>query len=416
MNVVLPYGDGEISLEDESLSKADILLPKSGMPMEDLKRRIHTVLQSANNQESLDDLRRVTSVSILVGGPYSIGPMSLLLECILEHLQSIAISVEKIDVISTYEPGRAYSIDDVSKYCDCIAAEKLSIKMHDPIEHNNCIEIGKTPTECIPLHINRDFAAADYKIALGTIRPSLLVGALGGRTSILPGVSGISTVTQNAKLQASGKIGPYLMDNPASTDMNEACTISGLDLILNTVHDWSTNVMDVVAGNPLQSWNDGVDLTKQFTNLSVNRKYDMVIVGAGGAPTDMTLYDAIDSIYSAYAVSRHNGVIILVSECIDGVGPIGFERGISEHRTEENLQSMIDTDFELGMEKARILGKIRESRELVVCTSLFPTRTSKILDCPVVRDPFEAIEIARGKTGRTASFAIVPYGNWTVIN
>ncbi|MGY5854542.1 MAG: lactate racemase domain-containing protein [Candidatus Thorarchaeota archaeon] len=414
MSVGLPYGDSDISLEDRSLSKADILQPRLGVPLKDLKRRIHDILRSGSSKESLNDLRHMTSAAILIEGPFSIGPMSLLLDCIVEHLQSIAVTMERIDVITSYEPGRTFTLDDVRDFLGS-DSDDLSVKKHDPVDNGSCTEIGKTPTECIPLFINSDYAAANYKIALGAIRPSLLVGALGGRTSVLPGVSGISTITQNAKLQVSGEIGPYILDNPASTDMNEACTISELDMILNTVHDYHGNVLDVVAGDPLESWIAGVDLTKQFTNLSVNRKYDVVIVGAGGAPTDMTLYDAIDCIYSAYSISRYSGVIVLVSECIDGIGPNGFEKGISEHRTEESLLSVIDTEFDLGMEKARILTRIRESRELVVCSSLSPTRTSKILNCPVVRDPLEAIEIAKNQTSRTASTAVIPYGNWTTI-
>jgi hypothetical protein len=76
---------------------------------------------------------------------------------------------------------------------------------------------------------------------------------------------------------------------------------------------------------------------------------------------------------------------------------------------------MIESKFELGMEKARLFWSVNESRNLILWSELPRSVVTKKLHCSSVHEPQEAMEVARSylESGSKATF--MPNGRATVL-
>ncbi|MFX1561040.1 MAG: hypothetical protein ACFFBL_10680, partial [Promethearchaeota archaeon] len=166
----------------------------------------------------------------------------------------------------------------------------------------------------------------------------------------------------------------------------------------------------IVAGNPISSWLSGVESAKRLAKANYSRRADIAVVSSGGSPHDITLYDAIDSLYPACEITEHGGSIVLVAECSGEVGPKGFIRGISEFTTEEGVLTATETNFELGMEKARFFWNVLSSRNIVICSRLRESLVEERLHCTAVKDPQEGFEAAQNMLVSSKKVAIMNDG------
>jgi nickel-dependent lactate racemase len=195
--------------------------------------------------------------------------------------------------------------------------------------------------------------------------------------------------------------------------MAEACSMAGLDFILNSVEDWKGTVAEVFSGSPTESWELGVSAAQNLANVSLGQRYDLAVVSAGGFPTDGTLYDATEALNAGFQATRRDGVIMLVAECSKGVGPNGFLNGVSRFDSENDVLLAVETDFEIGMERARYLLRILESRTLILCSRLRSSLVEESLSCIPVRNPEEGLEVARQLTTPRARIAAFVDGTRT---
>jgi len=75
----------------------------------------------------------------------------------------------------------------------------------------------------------------------------------------------------------------------------------------------------VIAGS-LQSYNELAQIQLGHCFFPLSRKYDVVIVGNGGFPLDLNLYQAVKSMAIGELAVKEGGTIIAVNECREGVG------------------------------------------------------------------------------------------------
>ena len=133
-------------------------------------------------------------------------------------------------------------------------------------------------------------------------------------------------------------------------------------------------------------------------------------MSAGGNHFDTTLYDAIDSLYSACEATEHGGAIVLVAECGEEVGPNGLIRGMSEFASEAEVLTAAETNFEIGFEKARFLWNVLSSRNVVICSRLRKSLVEERLHCTAVKDPQEGLEVAQSMLASSNKLAILNDG------
>ena len=187
--------------------------------------------------------------------------------------------------------------------------------------------IGKT-TRGTPLFINKIFLSADLKIATGVVTPHFHASFGGGCKSVLPGVSGRITILRNHRFDmvAYEKARYGVTDgNPIYEDIVEAGVKSGLRFIINTSVDSMKNLTHIFMGEPVKTHKKATKIVTKDIKVEFSDLFDIVITSNGGYPLDRNLYQAVKGIAVAELMIKRGGTIILVSECIDGVGHKTFQ-------------------------------------------------------------------------------------------
>ncbi len=405
MRISLQYGKGFLELESGTTSTMEEIAPKTAISHADLQAELNRVLMAPTGCESLSTL--VTddySVAIAVERSVLQQTARTLVKAVLSSL-SLVLEPEQITIIvsNTIDSPADPAVWDASLGSPTSKGHSLII--HDPQRVNQLDEIGTTPTHSTPVLLNHHFVKADFKIGLGHILPNLFTGATGGRMAVVPGVAGAKTIRRSLRLAARSNFAVFDVSTPVSVDMAEACSMAGLNFILNTVEDWKGSAAEAVAGSPIKAWNQGVSNAQNLADVSLGQRYDIAVVSAGGFPSDATLYGAVEALNAGFQATRRDGVIMLVAECSRGVGPDGFLDGVSGYGSEKDLLPAIESGFQVGMERARYFLRVLESRRLILCSKLRYSLVEESMHCIPVRDPREGLEVARKLTTPRARIA-----------
>ncbi|MFW9799223.1 MAG: lactate racemase domain-containing protein [Candidatus Thorarchaeota archaeon] len=409
MRIDLRYGEGTLPLESGPLSTMELIRPKAAVGFEDLSAEIDRVLMSPMGMDSLSSMvAREDTVAVVVEGPVLHTHASLMLDTVLSILIGRVVDPEKVSVIVSPAEGGPTDLAEWDKRLGSPTSMDFSLTVHDPQRDDQLTEIGTTPTHSVPIHLNRRFASADFKIGIGAIIQSTFTGATGGRSAVLPGVAGVNTRARHLKLLAQTHSTVFDTTTPVCQNMNEAAQLSGLNFIVDTIEDWRGSVAEVVAGHPISPWVHGVSTAGTLANVPQEQRFDIAIVSAGGLMGDLTLYTATEALHSGLKATRRDGVIVLVAECRKEVGPEGFLKGVTHFASEPEALSIVESEFEMGMERALYLRRVLDSRRIIFCSKLRSSLVEDSLGCVSVSDAQEGLEVAQDMTktrARIAAFA-----------
>jgi len=411
MRVDLRYGEGSLPIELSHRYSIEQIVPQTVTKHPDTSSELLRVIESPIDSSPFSErVSEVDSIAIVVNRVENLALVEELLHSLLNSVETFSFNPDNVTIIYSIPLGQRISKVEVDEILGDPESRGHLLILHNPVDITALKLVGETPSHSTPVLINEGYLCADMKIGLGEIRPDVFYGATGGRMSVIPSVAGRQTIKRNAKLRASGSIGQFNMETESCVDMLEASQLAGLDFIINSVSDWQGNLAHIVAGNPYSSWKSGVESAKALAKVEFSRRADIAIVSAGGYPHDSTLYDAVDSLYTAYEATEHGGSIVLVAECSEDVGPKGLVRGMSEFSSEEELLTTVETDFEIGMEKARFFWNVLKSRNVVLCSRLRESLVEERLHCAAVKDPQEGFEVAQSMLASSKKIAILNDG------
>ncbi|GAI32801.1 unnamed protein product, partial [marine sediment metagenome] len=221
------------------------------------------------------------------------------------------------------------------------------------------------------LWVNPIVSEIDFIITTGVIVPHYFAGFSGGRKSILPGICGRKTIeTNHAKMVYSDSRAGNLKDNPVHEEMQEAAEKVGVDFNINVVTDENHKIVEIVAGELLTSWQQGVEICKKIYLCPIEKKADVVIASAGGYPKDINVYQAQKALNNAYQAIKPGGTIILTAECLEGYGEATFEKWIEEANSPDEIIERLNKKFILGGHKAYSIVKLTKEVEVILISSL----------------------------------------------
>ena len=171
---------------------------------------------------------------------------------------------------------------------------------------------------------------ADLVVMVGGIAYHELAGFSGGRKTLIPGISGRSSIVANHSMCLEGeRVSPLigcgrLEGNPVHEDMMEYARLALLGkkaFLLNVIPDERGIPWRYVAGDPFTAWRKGVEIASDLQTLYVDGKADWVVVSSGGYPYDIDLYQATKSVTAVMDGLKPGGTIVMVAGLEDGLGP-----------------------------------------------------------------------------------------------
>jgi nickel-dependent lactate racemase len=249
------------------------------------------------------------SAAILVDDISRPTPAFRLLPYILEELAQGGLGEDRLCVIAATGTHRPFRRQEWVLKIGQELTERLDIRSHNPCE--NLDYLGKSSLN-IPVWVNRDFAHAELKIALGTIMPRGTVFG-GGSKMVLPGVCGRETISANHN---------YCPSRDFVAHTQEVGRIAGLDYIINPLLNPHLGVMALVAGEPLQAFARGVELGQQLYATVVPEQMDIFVCNAW--PKDNDAHQISLARVPLFGTRKQalkaGGTVVTVSACPEGAG------------------------------------------------------------------------------------------------
>lgn len=338
-------------------------------------------------------------------------PTSKLVLPMIKELAQAGIKRKDITFLVATGTHRKNTSQELEKILSSEVIRNFNVINHDSNDPEQLKLIGTTKRG-VPVEINKTFCEADIKILTGTIAPHQSAGYSGGRKSILPGIAGIKTLSihHSYPLRMIGPAMGKTRGNHFSEEAIEAAQIVGVDFILNVVQNSKKEIVKAVAGDLIEAWLDGVEWARKVHEVHVAEiKPDIVITSPGGFPRDINLYQTQKSIAPAEIIVKEGGTIIVLSECIKGLGGgANFYNWLNEaDDIDKVIERFKKEGYSESSNKAFLYARVLKKAEIVVVTNNI---SSKILNSIFLKradTAEEAIQKALLKHGKDCKIVLI---------
>ena len=296
-------------------------------PISDVKRAVEDALRRPIGSKRLRDLVKPgQTVALVVTDITRKLPEEIIVPLLLKELEAGGISKKDITAVvatGTHRPDTPQELRE--KFGDVV--NEIPFVNHDPWKSEHLVKLGTTPGG-FPLVFNRKVAEADIRISTGVIETHLFAGYSGGVKSIAVGVAGEETIgaTHNYEVMKNTRLG-VIEGNQFRQFLTEATQAIGLHFIVNVVQTGKKEVVKVVAGDPVEAFEEGVKTARKLYEVEIDGPGDIVVSGVG-YPKSRDLYQAHPGgqrgDVRAETVVVKGGVILIPADCEDGCGHPGY--------------------------------------------------------------------------------------------
>ncbi|MFO7991597.1 MAG: nickel-dependent lactate racemase [Thermoplasmata archaeon] len=280
---------------------------------------------------------------------------------------------------------------------------KDKVHCHDS-KNDEMVDFGKT-SRGTPVKFNKVVCEAENVVAINTVEPHYFAGFTGGRKSLLPGVASYETITQNHfHALNEGAKGLELRGNPVHEDMIEAIKKFDRDVYaVNMTLDKDGDIYHASSGSIFQSFLNETKYALEVFSVPIEERSDVVMTVS--KPIDIDLYQSQKSLENGKLALKDGGILILVSECGEGIGPENFYNLMATMDTPEEILEAIRGGYKLGYHKAAKIIGICERADIWSYTSLEDELLEKIFMQPK-HDLQEAVDDALERTGGKITFLV----------
>ncbi len=387
MEIEIPYGSTsqKVSVNEDNILK--VVYPNS------VKKRdeMHVLEQAFNNPvespKFFEFLDAVDRFIIVVNDAQRSTPTSKILNYIEPQLDGR----EFIFLVATgdHRPPTESELKQIlgdkvyAKYRD-------RVKYHDS-KNSQLYYFGKS-SRGTEIYLNKLLADYGAIIAINSLEPHYFAGYTGGRKSLVPGVAGYKTISQNHSLSLYREAQlTRLKGNPVHEDFEDIARIV-LEKIkifaVNVVIDGDGDIYACATGDILKSFHRLVEAAEEVYCAKIPCKTEIVVTVAR-PPLDLNLYQAQKAIESAKIAVKDKGVIILVAECREGIGPPDFYNLLKESSAPEEVFAKIKNNYKLGYHKTAKLIETVMFSNIFIVSSINP----EVFEATFIK-PFSNIETA----------------------
>ncbi len=318
--IKLPYGKEFLEI-DEKILNATVLMSKEVNRIENIKLELINKIENPIKSKPLSKIiSKAKKMLLLVPDKTRAFPSKMILPIFLESIGRNDIEIKILIATGLHKP---HTINELREILGDKILNEYEVKCHDAEDYNQIIRLNKKTRFGTPIEVNNEIFNNELVIGFGLIEPHFFAGYSGGRKIILPGIASSKAIYCNHSFKMIehpyARYG-YLNGNPIHEDMIEFMNKTKLDFIVNVTIDKNKNITGIFCGNPIEAHIRGVEFLNSYVKVPVNKTFDIVITTNGGYPLDRNLYQAVKGMATGELIVNRNGVIIIASECIDGLG------------------------------------------------------------------------------------------------
>jgi lactate racemase len=305
---------------------------------------------------------------------------------------------EKIELLTPFIAQRIKTIDHIAA---------------DPIKN---FRVGETAGG-IPVELDWTLTEYDHIVIIGSVTFHYFAGFTGGRKLICPGLASARTIDETHKLafdcetrnRRSGVTAAMLDGNPVHEVFVEAASKIPVAFAINTTVDDSGAITSVFCGDWIKSHQKACEHFARNHTLKIDRKRDLVIASCGGYPFDINLIQAHKTLDAAAAACNDGGTIILLAECIDGLGRTDFLDWFDASDSRALTEKLCER-YQVNGQTAWSLLTKAERFDIKIVTSL-DSNTVKTMRL----DEIKVDDLIRELTNKHGGY-IIPAGSKILIN
>jgi nickel-dependent lactate racemase len=352
-------------------------------PVPDVKKAVEEALGKPMGSPRLRELVKPgQTVALIVTDITRKLPEEIIVPLLVKELEAGGIQKEKITAVVATGTHRKNTPEELrEKYGPVV--EEIEFINHNPWEKDGLVRRGKT-SNGIPLVFNRRVAEADIRISTGVIETHLFAGYSGGVKSLSVGVAGEETIgaTHNYEMMKDTRLG-VIEKNEFRQFLTEAAQAIGLHFVVNVVQTGKKEVVKVVAGDPIEVFQEGVKTARELYEVEIERPGEIVVSGVS-YPKSRDLYQATRAanvvVFGPRPAVVKGGVILIPAPCEDGCGHPGYCEIIKRAEDVEDIIAISrEEGFAPGDQKALILAWILQQARMVITDCTLPEERLKDL-------------------------------------
>ena len=312
--IELPYGRSPLRLTLPGRTITIVEAPPCP-PAPPLSPLLDAALATPLGSAPLADLARgAARITLIVSDATRDEPRAAFLAALRPSLPASAALTLAV-ATGTHGPAR---LDALGLPADLLAA--ATIVNHDGHRPHELVELGTTERGT-PVRVHRCVVDTDLVIATGCIRPHYFAGFGAGSKAIFPGLGEAAAVRRNHALKALPGARAGIVDgNPCREDLAEAFAfLRTPTFLLNGVCGPDGAIHAAVAGSVDAAFRHGIEQARPWFTVRAPRS--PVVIASDVLPVTASLYQAAKVAAAAAPLVADNGILVLVAECPDGVGP-----------------------------------------------------------------------------------------------
>lgn len=282
-------------------------------PGKDAYRLTQEALQKPIGVQSLSEsLSASDKVTILIEDNTRISPKNIILQALLEKLQSIGISQTRILIIIALGTHRKMSMQETKQIYSENIYQNYQIINHDCYDNNliPAAVLSSGQKVCI----NQEAYHADACIGIGSLNPHPMNGFGGGEKIMFPGVADFKSILEHHLRLTfeQGSSWGNIENNPFYAEVQSTAEKAGLNFIINAVLDKLDQTADIVSGDLRKAHLAGIERSKSIISQDFSSKSDITITTSYPYTHGPQI---VKPLIPASLVTKKDGCIILLAEC-----------------------------------------------------------------------------------------------------
>jgi nickel-dependent lactate racemase len=410
----LKYGEGQIRFTLDPALVAGELMIKEYPSIQDPVAAIREAIRHPIHSKPLREITRPgQTVALLVNDSTRVANSHVLLPVLLNELNSAGVPDRDIFIIFALGAHHEPSEPEMIRLAGPQVAQR--VKMYNSIARDSeHFKYVGTTSRRNDIYFHNRVIEADHIVCTGSIVYHFFAGFGGGRKALLPGVAAYDTIRRNHALMLEPGAGlGRLQGNPVYEDQIEGTEMLRPSFLLNCVLNEKKEFLKIFAGDYIQAHLQGCQFVESVYGTEIPRPADLVIASCGGYPKDINVYQLQKTMDHAWLAVREGGMVIILGECVEGVGSDQYLQWMREYQTPERIEERIKSDFVVGGHKAYAVTRLMKKAQFILISGLDPVLARTLLFTPA-QDMTEALKIALAKLGANPRILLMPQGSLTV--
>ncbi len=368
MEIRIPYGARTLSIELARENLAGIVRPRAARSVDEsevLRAALEAPIGTPRLEECFDTSGGLT---IVVNDAMRPTPTAK----VLPLVHDVVKRMSRVRLIVATGTHRASTDPELSRILGSLAPfyEGVTV-VHDARNLGDHVSVGTT-SRGNEVFLDRRVVDATNLLIIGSVEPHYFAGYTGGRKSLLPGVAAFGSIERNHAFAMDPASKPGALEgNPVHEDMAEAARLLSDRHVFTvmTVLDGEHRVCAAAAGDIEGAFEAAVAEARAVFEVPVERKAD-VVVAVATPPLDVDLYQSHKALEHGRLALREGGILILVSECRDGIGERSYIDFLERFDSPQAALGALERSYRFGDHKVAHIADMACRGSIWAVTSL----------------------------------------------